>query len=133
MRLTCNHNAVVFETIRYGKIVDQHFPAVFVSWNTGVANISATPLDVSQVGTTNTTVGAASFPVSYGTSATALTASMPGYISSYKQIYTGFTNVTTGAYNTNPTLNYTSQAIHHVQLTNLQPGTKYYYQVSMAC
>lgn len=103
--------------------------AVFITWATGTAQNQAAPLPVSQVGTTNTTVGAANFPVSYGTSASMLTPSQPGYISSYKQIYTGFTNATTGAYNSNPTLNYTSQAFHHVELTNLKPATQYFYQV----
>ncbi|KAK9841681.1 hypothetical protein WJX74_010029 [Apatococcus lobatus] len=103
--------------------------AVFVSWSTGTAQNTAAPVSLDQIGTTNTTVGAANYTVKFGTSPTALAASQPGYISTYKQVYTGFTNSTTGAYNTNPALNYTSQSIHHVQLSSLQPGTKYYYQV----
>ena len=102
---------------------------MFVSWNTGTASNVAAPVSVDQLGATNTTAGAANYTVKFGTSPTALTASQPGYISTYKQVYTGFTNATTGAYNTNPALNYTSQSIHHVQLSGLQPGTRYYYTV----
>lgn len=104
--------------------------AVFVTWATGTATNVEAPLNVSTVGTSNTTDGAAAYPVSYGTAADKLGKSMPGYIASYRQIYTGFvSNITTGAINNNPTLNYTSQSFHHVVLASLHPGEQYFYQV----
>ncbi|KAK9915866.1 hypothetical protein WJX75_005427 [Coccomyxa subellipsoidea] len=92
--------------------------AVSVNWASQKAKVGKGPLEPNDP-------WAAPSMVIYGTDPTNLNKNATGSAQVYSQIY----NSSYAFWGGNTTLNYTSPVLHTVILSNLQPGTRYYYRV----